>query len=516
MNNLIRNGQNLSPLRQGLLTVAICAVVTLLAQFLKWIGIPHETLACVYLLAVVMTSACTSGYMYGILASLYTALAYNFFVTAPEYSFHNLTPTLILTFSIMFVISMLISSITSKVKEGEILAHRREEETNVLYQLTKELAGVTSIEAACEIVLSNIAEVFSTDCRILEFDEEEHPRKTFVLYEGSEVYHQVPTNRNRDFQEYLKRPASGFYINDYQHEWPVYSQQGKVLAAIAIPNETCDHLNELDFKILNTMAEACGMAFEKLMLSSRQEKNAREVSQERYKTNLLRSISHDLRTPLSGISGTAEVLMSQLDPDSESYALAANIRKETAWLFNLVQNVLSLTRLQNSGYSIKAEVNILEDVVDSAVETMRMRLPEREIVTSYPEDVLAANIDQALIKQVIINLIDNANKYSPMDSPIEAVVQLKEDDPNKIEVLIRDHGEGISQSALDKIFKMFYTTKAKTEGVMRGYGLGLPICDSIMKAHHGTIEARNRSDGLSGAVFVLTLPLYNPDPANGA
>lgn len=270
-------------------------------------------------------------------------------------------------------------------------------------------------------------------------------------------------------------------------------------------------MSSLDFKLMNTTAESCGITFEKLLLAKKQEKNKQEVSQERYRTNLLRSISHDLRTPLAGISGTSEVLMEQLDPDSEAYELASNIRKETEWLFNLVQNVLSLTRLQNEGFSIREEINVLEDVVDSAIKTMEIRLPKREFVTIYPDDVFVVSVDPSLIKQVIINLVDNASKYSDQSTPIEVEIRLNEQDPSCVEVHVLDHGVGFTHASLDKIFKMFYTTKAKTEGAMRGYGLGLPICDSIMKAHRGTITARNRADGDHGAEFIIRLPLYDPD-----
>lgn len=487
------------------------ASAILIGQILERFGAPPNTTVCVYLLAVVVTASVTEGYAYGIISALISTLAYNYFIMVPIYNFTDLNPYLTLTFALMLVMSMLISSVTSKVREVELLAQHREEETNVLYRLTKGLAGVTSMQAAIEITLLHIGEVFQTDCRILEFDEDEKPLTTFILYENSSIHRQVPTNQNRDFSEYKVRPEEGYYCNDQQYEWPVYSQDGKILAAIAIPVETCRRMSSLDFKLMNTTAESCGITFEKLLLAKKQEKNKQEVSQERYRTNLLRSISHDLRTPLAGISGTSEVLMEQLDPDSEAYELASNIRKETEWLFNLVQNVLSLTRLQNEGFSIREEINVLEDVVDSAIKTMEIRLPKREFVTIYPDDVFVVSVDPSLIKQVIINLVDNASKYSDQSTPIEVEIRLNEQDPSCVEVHVLDHGVGFTQASLDKIFKMFYTTKAKTEGAMRGYGLGLPICDSIMKAHRGTITARNRADGDHGAEFIIRLPLHDPD-----
>lgn len=494
---------------QTIIMLLICAVGILLGQIMNGCGAPDETIVCIYLLCVVLTSTVTTGYAYGILSAFICVFAYNFFISAPIYSLRDMSPYWVLTCSLMFVIAIVISSITSRVKEGELLALHREEEAHVLYQLTKDLAGVTTVDAAIDSVLRNVSSVFHTDCRILRFTEEGTPAESFVLLEGASIRKNIPIDPERDFEEYKQRPENGFYTNKKQYEWPMYRSDGTILAALAIPERVAKKLSPLDISVLNTTAETCGMAFDKLILSRQQVQNQQVVSQERYKTNLLRSISHDLRTPLAGISGTAEVLMEQLEPGTEAYAMASNIKKETVWLYDLVQNILSLTRLQSEGFSIKAELNILEEVVDSAVETMRMRLPKRPIETVYPEDVIAVMIDSSLIKQVVINLIDNANKYSTEGQPIEIEV-CKEPDSKYVDVHVRDHGEGLSPSALEQIFKMFYTTRNKAAGTQRGFGLGLPICDSILKAHNGSIEARNRTDGEHGSDFIIHIPEFDP------
>lgn len=492
---------------QVLVTLAVCAAGILIGQLLHETGAPAETIVCIYMLVVVICASVSTGYAYGILSALICTFAYNFFISVPHYSLAQISPYFILTASVIFIVSILISSITSKVKEGEVLARKREEETNVLYHLVRDLSGEMSIDAAIEITLTNIASVFQTDCRMLQFDENEVPLRTFVLLEDSRLNKEAVTNVDRDFAEYKSRPAKGYYVNETQYEWPMYSQNGKVIAAVAIPVETIHRMTSLDIQMVSTMVETAAIAFDKIILARIQQHDQHLVSQERYRTNLLRSISHDLRTPLAGISGTAEVLMEELEPGTSPYEMAHNIRKETIWLYNLVQNVLSLTKLQNSNFAIKAQVNILEEVVDSAVETMEIRLPERKLNKIYTDELIACKLDPSLLKQVVINLIDNANKYSPVDMPIEIVIRRSKGNPAMAEILIRDFGDGLSQAELDKIFEMFYTTKAKNKKAIRGYGLGLPICDSIMKAHGGSIQARNREDGKHGAVFILELPV---------
>lgn len=492
-------------IRQISLSAAICIFCVIVGQIMHALHAPDDSIICVYILAIVLTSAMTSGYVYGIVSAFVMTLAFAFFVSSPVYSFINPSPYLLVTTGIVFVISVLISSITSKVKDGELQAVRREEESKILYHLTRDLAGMTTIQDVIRLTLQNISDVFHTDCRLLLFDEKRKPEETFVLMEHGVIDSKAPTDSTRDFSEYQTKPAKGYYVNAQQYEWPIYALNHRILGAIAIPRTVAEKLSSVDLRMVNTMAEAAGIVLDKLQMAREEERSRIEFDQERYRTNLLRSISHDLRTPLAGICGTAEVLMSMLPADSKEHELAFSINRETNWLYNLVQNILSLTRLQNGTMQIKKELMIVEEVVESAVETMRFRLPSREFITMYPDEILAAPMDASLIKQVIINLLDNANKYSPGNTPIEIEVEDLEDS-DEVAVEVRDHGNGLSPAALEKVFRMFYTTKANDPKALRGFGLGLPICDSIMKTHQGSITASNRTDGQSGAVFTIRLP----------
>lgn len=489
------------------LTVALCIGTVILGQLVVSFEVPDEVLICLYILCDVLISYLTNGYLWGILASIIMPIAYTYFISAPIMSFSSSSPYLLVTAGLMMTISIIISSITSKVKEQEILARKREEESSVLYHLTRDLAGVTSVDAVVNLTLQNISHVFHTNCRLLFFDEDGKPAGTFTLLENGKIDAMVPTDTRRSFHEYEIRPDKDYYINSQQHEFPFYTPSGQVIGAVAIPNQTAEHMTPSELRMVSTMVEAGGIVIDKLSLAQSQEQARNEIEQERYRANLLRSISHDLRTPLAGISGTSEVLMSMLDPSSKEYELASTISRETSWLYNLVQNVLSLTRIQNGSVNMKKEVMVVEDVVSSAVETMKTRFPKRKLVTRFPEEVLAASMDSSLIKQVIINLIDNANKFSDISQPIELEVS-ESDDKKMVLVAVKDHGTGLSEAAREKVFNMFYTTKSNAPGAMRGFGLGLPICDSIIRAHGGTITADNRSDGMKGAVFTISLPKF--------
>lgn len=489
------------------LMIALCMGAVILGLALTEAGAPDDTCICIYILSIVLTAALTSSSIYGVLASIIMSLSYSYFLVSPAMSFSRPSWFMVITTGMMLVISLMISSIMSRVRRGELAAKRREEENQVLYHLTKDLSGADSIEEVVELILKNMADVFDTDCRLLFFDEKGIPQETFTLMTNHTIQKNVPTNRNRDFLEYEKKPQEGYYYNASQHqyEWPLFSRNGKIRASMAIPESVASNFTQPEFRLVNTMGEASGIVIDKLMISKQQVQAELDIERERYRTNLLRSISHDLRTPLASIIGTTEILQSMLSQGSTEYELVTSIYKESTWLSTLVQNVLSLTRLQNKTMGLKKEVMVVEDVVNSAVETINLRLPERKIETQYPDDILTSSMDASLIKQVLINLMDNANKYSPTSEPIEITV---DDDPSthQIRISVADHGCGMSSEEKENAFKMFYTLKPKNTNSINGVGLGLPISESILKAHDGSIEVHDRPDGTQGSVFTIYLP----------
>lgn len=497
-------------IKDSILTFALCFLALIIGFVFALFNAPTDTSVAVYFLAVILTSALTSHYGYGIFASVIMTIGYNYFIITPKFTFSAITPFMLVTSGLMFFVSFLSSSIMSRVRSGERQARRRQKESQVLYHLTKDLSAANTVEEVIESALKNIADVFNTDCRLVIFDENGKVQPTFTMMKNHIIQKDVPINAQRDFNEYKEKPAKGYYYNaaQKQYEWPFFDRDQKIRGSIAISSKTVDQFNDFDFRMIYTMSEATGIVIDKLMLSKEQAKAQLEVEQERYRTNLLRSISHDLRTPLTGIIGTSELLMELLDQDSQEYELASSIYKESSWLSSLVSNVLSLTRLQNQAMHLKKEVMVVEDIVDSAIETIALRYPSRLILTEYPDDVLTCLMDPSLMKQVIINLIDNAIKYSPDSEPIEVMVN-EEFASHNVLIQISDHGCGLDRQEKIDAFKMFYTTASDTDSKVKGVGLGLPICRSIVKSHEGSLVVSDREDQTSGAVFTIYLPKYD-------
>ena len=242
-------------------------------------------------------------------------------------------------------------------------------------------------------------------------------------------------------------------------------------------------------------------------LSTQQRLKLREETEkERYRANLLRAISHDIRTPLSGMMGTTEMLIDMTGKDDTRYELIRGLQKDTDWLHSLVENILNLTRLQDGKLSVIKQREAVEEVISGAVSHIEAHQTlGHEITINIPDELILVPMDAKLIEQVMINLFDNAIKHTKPEQEIQiAVEQCK--NTNTVKFTIKDRGTGIQKTDLPNIFQVFYTSNTENTDIKQGMGLGLAICETIVKAHGGNIEAKNRTDG-QGAEFSFTLPM---------
>ena len=236
-----------------------------------------------------------------------------------------------------------------------------------------------------------------------------------------------------------------------------------------------------------------------------------EVEKEKMRANLLRAISHDLRTPLTGIIGSASSYLEQgaYMTDSEKSRLIETISDDAQWLLHMVENLLSVTRINDQTASVKTTPEPLEEVVSSALQRFHKRLPGVKVQVRIPEDFIMIPMDAMLIEQVLINLLENAVYHSGSCLPIDLSVDL---DHSQVLFHVRDYGSGIDPDSLDTLFDGYTSTKNHSSDSHKGMGIGLSICKTIINAHHGQIFARNHSDG---AEFTFTLPLgeniYEPE-----
>jgi two-component system sensor histidine kinase KdpD len=218
---------------------------------------------------------------------------------------------------------------------------------------------------------------------------------------------------------------------------------------------------------------------------------------------LLRSISHDLRTPLTAISGNASILLSdsdvlELETRKQIYG---DIYDDSVWLHNLVENLLAVTKIEEGRMELHTQPQLVEEIVSEAMQRLSRQKAEHTITITHEDDLLLAKCDARLIVQVIINLVDNAIKYTPMGSHI-VVTSRSENGMAVISVV--DNGKGIDDSEKENVFQMFYTGSTAVADSRRSLGLGLSLCKSIVDAHGGQISVSDNQP--SGTIFTFTLP----------
>lgn len=483
---------------------AILSAASAFGYLLRQFHLPETNIAIVYMLAVLLTTLLIPEYIFGFIASILSAFAFNYLFTEPYFTFTTNAPSYIITFIIMTITAFTSSSLASHAKISAHQAHKRERETKALYTLTNRLTDAADIHNIASIVAETISRVICEKSACLCFDENGMPEKTFIQQVSREKQVHRETENPENILHRIEGLRTGSVIGTEFQEWPIYGRES-TLGIIRIPTEQAERLSESQMRLLRSMIESVAMAMDRFRSAQERAKSREETEQERYRSNLLRSISHDLRTPLSGILGATEMLLNMTEKDDRRYIIVEGIEKDAGWLYSLVENVLSLTRIQDGKLVIHKQLEAVEEILGGAVGYMSRRYPQYDIEAQVPEELLMAPMDAKLINQVLINLIDNAVKHT--DASGEISLSIHRDKKLKQAVFtVRDTGCGIPPDSLPHLFQMFYTAHSHRSDSRLGIGLGLTICESIIKAHGGTILGRNRSDR-SGAEFIFTLPL---------
>lgn len=488
--------------------IVLLITATVICYVFHIVDFPETNIVLVYLLAVLLTARMTYGYIYGFLASVIATGAFNFFFAKPYLAFSVEASNYIITFVVMTITALVTSTLMSYAKQKTLEANKKEAETKVLYTLTNRLSGAADMDDIASIAISTISEIMGTQAACLCFDENGKPMQTFLQQVSPEKQIRRDYTDSIDINIYVNSQINMINTSCIKgvefYDWPIYGREA-ILGIIRIPKEKAETMNESQVQLLQTMIESIALAMDRYWSMNQRIRANEEILRERYRGNMLRAISHDLRTPLSGIIGTSEMLMDMTQKSDTCYRLAEDIYKEALWLHSLVENILNLTRLQEGKLALSKELEAVEEVVSSAVGHILHRYPEREINVSVPNELLMVPMDAKLIEQVLINLLDNAVKHTLPDQEIS--VSVTENKQNNCAVFtVADRGEGIDPADLPNIFKMFYTSSLKHADSRYGIGLGLSICDAIIRAHGGSIEAHNRTDG-QGAIFIFKLPM---------
>lgn len=452
------------------------------------LGFKEVNFVVTYILSVLLTSRYTMGYAYGIIASVISMFFFNFFFTEPIYSFNVDDPTYIFTFMVILIAAVFTSALTSKLIFSKELADKQEKQAKTLYQITSSLAKTGGVEEVAVVSVQCLVDLLKSDVIFIIINQKDNTVKK--LAPALSGYGIIVKDIKLDNIEDI-------ILNHYT--FPIIVRE-RYVGYICLPKELENIENENRF-ILDSVIMQITIAIQREMLTAEKEAAKAETDRERLRSNLLRAISHDLRTPLTGIMGSAEMLLQQLE-SKKHIKLVQDIYEESGWLIRLVENILSLTMIKEGRLAVNIKPEAVEEIVAEAVSRASKYTPNNRISISVSEDVLFAPMDGKLIVQVLINIIDNAIKHTIPTDEIHVSVQVED---KKAWFEVSDNGIGINEKDLPKIFDMFFTTRNSHIDAKHGIGLGLAICKVIVNFHGGEIFAKKNKEKGSTFRFYLNL-----------
>ena len=488
-----------SNMREWLLSVAIVAACTAISA-LMFSYFSLVDLAMVYLLGIMIVASRT-GKGPSLLATLLSVASFDFFFVPPYYTFAVSHVSYFVTFVVMFVVALVISRLTLRVRGQANAARLRERRTSALHNLSKELVHERGIKNLSAIAMKHINEVFSSEVVVLLPDEKGNlsvsstETETFALNQRElsvaqwTFDHRQQAGRGTD----TLPGARALYL-------PLITSSRTVGVLGILPKDSAWIFDQEQIHILESFANQTAMAIERALLSEETQAALLKAETETLRNLLLSSVSHDLRTPLAAITGAASTLLQQgisLDRNSKQ-ELITTIYEEAEHLNAIIRNILDMTRLESGAITVKKEWQSPEEIIGAVLNRFSEKLKDHPISTNLPSDLPLVPFDPLLVEQVLMNLLDNAVKYTPPGTPLDLYASIKGDN---LQIELADRGPGITSGEEKRIFEKFVRGFVSRGGI----GLGLTICKAIIDAHGGRIWAENRPGG--GAVFRFTLPI---------
>jgi two-component system, OmpR family, sensor histidine kinase KdpD len=461
--------------------------------------ITPTNLVVIYLLSVVM-AAVFLGRGPAIMVSILSVAVFDFFFVPPRFQFTVTDTEYLLTFMGLLVVGLVISYLTAQVREQAVAAKRREAQTAALYELGRDLTVTAGLDGVAETVIAHISQTFSREVAI--FLPEAGVLDVYATSHGLEIGENELAVATWSFEHgQLAGRGTDTLPDAPMRCQPLKTMRGVVGVLGVKPSTSSNYLTSDQRRTLDAFANQVALAIERARLVEQARQAELMEATEKLQTALLNSISHDLRTPLVSITGALSSLEEDPVMDEEiRHSLIATAREEADRLNRLVGNLLNMTRLEADAMRIHREPSDVQDLIGSVLEQFGSRLEEHQVQVSLPEDLPLVPLDFVWIGLVLVNIIDNALKYSPPDSRIDIRAQVI--GPN-LEISVADRGVGIPPEDLTRVFDKFY--RVQRPDIVTGTGLGLSISKGIVEAHGGRVRAENRSGG--GTIVSVQLPL---------
>jgi two-component system sensor histidine kinase KdpD len=427
----------------------------------------------------------------------------DFFFVPPQLTLAVSDTEYILTFLGLLVVSLVISYLTAQVREQADAAQRREAQTAALYELGHDLTAAVGLDAVAKTIIDHIGRTYSREVTLFLVINGE--LRLFMASQGVSVTDHELAVANWVFEHDQHAGRGTDTLPDASMYYQTLKTTRGVIGVLGIrPLRSNTFLSPDQRRILDAFSNQVALAIEGAQLVEQAHQTELLEATEKLQTALLNSISHDLRTPLVSITGALSSLeeVSPALDEEVKHSLIETAREEAERLNRLVGNLLDITRLEAGAMQLHREACDVQELIGSALEQTGSLLKNRQVNVEIPGKLPLANLDFVLFSRVLVNIIDNALKYSPSEKPIEIKTRIKH---HNLEISVADHGDGIPEDDFERIFDKFYRVQRPDN--VSGTGLGLSICKGIIEAHGGTIRVVNRKEG--GAIFTISVPIGN-------
>lgn len=482
--------------------LAACGLTALAATPL--LGVLELTNIVMLFLLTVIGIALAYGRGPAIFASFVGVGLFDFFFVPPRFSFAVSDAQYLLTFAVMLVVALVVGQLTAGLKVQVDAVSEREQRVSGLYEMARDLSAALLVEQVAEIGTRFLVQEFGVKTAVLVADNQDQlmvlPGATTEVDIGVAQWafeRGEAAGRGTD-----TLPASKCLV------LPLKATM-RLRGVLAVDLNAKGLLSPEQRRLLDTCASLMAISIERIHYIDVAQKTTLQMESERLRNSLLSTISHDLRTPLASLVGLADtVQLTKPPPTDEQKELVLSIRNSAMRMTALVNNLLDMARLESGAVRLNRQWQPLEEVVGSAIGACASLLEGRPLKVRLAPDLPLLHLDAVLIERVLVNLLENAAKYTPAQTPITIEAHAETD---SVVVAVNDQGPGLPSGREHAIFEKF--ERGRKEGATAGVGLGLAICRAIMRAHGGSIHGETRATG--GASFILTIPRGAPPSDDG-
>lgn len=489
-------------------SAGILIITTLTGYLFEWLGFAEANIITIYILAVLVISVVTNKRIYSLISSVVSVVIFNFLFTYPEFTLLAYEQGYPVTFAVMFIAAFLTGTLAAKLKRNARISSQAAFRIKILFDTNQLLQQAQSNEEILTAAAHQLLRLLKKDILLYPVEKEQLAQPLFFPSGGDSGIQKYLSDKEKQAAEWVRKNnkragATTAIFPDAKCLYLAIRVKDAVYGVVGIGN-TQQPIDAYENSILLSILGECALALENRKNAMEKEQVAVLAKNEQLKANLLRAISHDLRTPLTSISGNASNLLyngESLDQEMKQ-RLYQDIYDDSMWLIHLVENLLSVTRLEEGRLNLHLSAELVDEVVKEALCHVKRLNSEHRISVEHEDDLLLAKMDARLIVQVMINLIDNAVKYTPVGSDI--TVKTKRQGKWAV-ISVVDDGPGIPDERKEQVFEMFYSGANRVADSRRSLGLGLALCRSIVTAHGGTIGITDNIP--HGSVFTFTLPI---------